>query len=48
MNLLFVNLLVIHWGKIYFGEITHHHGGGFDMFFPESYDLHFGEKLDLN
>ena len=35
-------------GKLYFGEITHHHGGGFDMFFPESYDLHFGEKLDLN
>lgn len=35
-------------GKLYFGEITHHHGGGFDMFFPETYDLHFGKKLDLN
>ena len=35
-------------GKLFFGEITHHHGGGFDMFFPETYDLSFGKKLDLN
>lgn len=34
-------------GKLYFGEITHHHGGGFDMFFPENYDLIYGEKLNL-
>lgn len=35
-------------GKLYFGEITLHHGGGFDKFFPEEYDLYYGKKLDLN
>lgn len=35
-------------GKLYFGEITLHHGGGFDSFFPEEYDLYFGKKLNLN
>ena len=34
-------------GKLYFGEITHHHGGGFDLFFPENFDLIYGEKLSL-
>jgi hypothetical protein len=34
-------------GKLYFGEITLHHGSGFDGFFPEEYDLIYGEKLDL-
>ena len=34
-------------GKLYFGEITHHHGGGFDQFRPVEWDYYFGEKLDL-
>ena len=34
-------------GKLYFGEITLHHGSGRDKFFPEKYDLIFGEKLKL-
>lgn len=35
-------------GKLYFGEITLHHGGGTDKFFPEKYDLIYGEKLKLD
>lgn len=35
-------------GKIYFGEITQHHGGGFDCIRPFEYDLKFGEMLNLN
>ena len=34
-------------GKLYFGEITLHHGGGFDVFCPKDYDLHYGKKLLL-
>ena len=34
-------------GKLYFGEITLHHGGGFDVFVPESYDLFYGQQLHL-
>ena len=34
-------------GKLYFGEITLHHGSGRDKFFPEEYDLKFGELLKL-
>ena len=34
-------------GKLYFGEITLHHGGGCDHFFPDKYDLYYGEKLKL-
>lgn len=34
-------------GKLYFGEITLHHGGGFDVFTPEEYDYKFGELLEL-
>lgn len=34
-------------GKLYFGEITLHHGGGFDSFIPEEYDRIYGEKLVL-
>ena len=33
-------------GKLYFGEITLFHGSGFDVFFPEKYDLIFGIKID--
>ena len=35
-------------GKIYFGEITQHHGGGFDCIRPFEWDLKFGEMLNLN
>lgn len=34
-------------GKLYFGEITHHHGGGFYQFYPREYDAYYGEKMDL-
>jgi len=34
-------------GKLYFGEITQCHGGGFDQMLPFEYDLKFGEKLML-
>ena len=34
-------------GKLYFGEITLHHGGGFDVFVPEEYDLKYGIMLKL-
>lgn len=34
-------------GKIYFGEITFHHGGGWDTFFPESYNEFYGHLLRL-
>jgi hypothetical protein len=35
-------------GKLYFGEITHHHGGGFDQFRPIEFDYKYGELLDLD
>ena len=34
-------------GKLYFGEITLYHGSGFDRFFPDKYDLEFGQKMIL-
>ncbi len=34
-------------GKIYFGEITLHHGGGLDNITPYDYDIKLGEKLRL-
>jgi hypothetical protein len=34
-------------GKLYFGEITQCHGGGFDQMLPFEYDLKFGEKINL-
>ena len=34
-------------GKMYFGEITPFHSAGFARFFPEEYDLIYGEKLKL-
>jgi hypothetical protein len=34
-------------GRIYFGEITQHHGGGFDCIRPFEWDLKFGEMLVL-
>lgn len=35
-------------GKMYFGEITFHHGGGYNRFVPEEFDLIFGQKLKLS
>jgi len=34
-------------GKVYFGEITQHHGGGFDQIRPLEIDYKFGELLNL-
>lgn len=34
--------------KIYFGEMTFHHGSGFEQFVPFEYDKIFGKKLKLN
>ncbi|MCI8661461.1 MAG: glycosyl transferase [Lachnospiraceae bacterium] len=33
--------------RLYYGEITLHHGSGFDTFEPEEYDYIYGEKLKL-
>jgi hypothetical protein len=33
--------------KIYFGEITFHPGGGYDIFKPEKFDLEVGKLLEL-
>jgi hypothetical protein len=35
-------------GAIYFGEITHCHGGGFDEIRPLEWDFKLGEKLVIN
>ena len=35
-------------GKLYFGEITHHHGGGFDQFKPIEIDYKYGQLLNLD
>jgi hypothetical protein len=34
-------------GKLYFGEVTHHHGGGFDQIRPVEWDYKIGEKIVL-
>lgn len=34
-------------GKMYFGEITPYHSGGFSKFYPVKYDLIYGQKLQL-
>lgn len=34
-------------GKLYFGEITFHHGSGFDIFVPHHYDEDYGSRLKL-
>lgn len=34
-------------GKLYYGEITLHHGSGFDTFEPQEFDLLYGNKLTL-
>ncbi|MCD7956956.1 MAG: hypothetical protein LUG93_14655 [Lachnospiraceae bacterium] len=35
-------------GKLYYGEITLHHGSGHDVFSPEDYDLKYGQMLHLH
>lgn len=35
-------------GKLYFGEITQFHGGGFDMIEPVEYDYFYGNLIDLS
>ena len=35
-------------GRLYFGEVTHHHGGGFDQIRPIEWDYKLGEKVDLS
>ena len=34
-------------GKLYYGEITLHHGSGYDTFEPKEWDLYYGKKLKL-
>ena len=34
-------------GRLYMGEITLSHGSGFDQFFPERFDVIYGEKLKI-
>lgn len=33
--------------KIFFGELTFHHGGGYEQFTPTKWDLYFGKKVPL-
>ena len=33
--------------RVYFGEVTFYHGGGFERFAPAEYDRHFGDLLRL-
>ena len=35
-------------GKLYYGEITLHHGSGNDVFTPQKYDLIYGQRLTLS
>lgn len=34
-------------GKLYFGEVTHHHGGGYNLFTPREWDLKWGNMIKL-
>ncbi len=33
--------------EIYFGELTFHHGGGYEHFTPNEWDLYYGKKVPL-
>lgn len=35
-------------GAIYFGEVTLHHGSGFEPILPEHYDYYYGSLISLN
>lgn len=39
--------LYYHRDRVFFGEITLHHGGGFEPFFPREYDLALGQYICL-
>ena len=34
--------------KVFFGEITFYHAGGYDRFYPNEYDFKLGEMIDLS
>lgn len=34
-------------GELFFGEVTLHHGGGFDRFYPDYMDEEYGRKIQL-
>jgi hypothetical protein len=34
-------------GRLYFGEVTHHHGGGFDQIRPVEWDYELGDRVNL-
>ena len=34
--------------KIYFGELTFHHGAGYENFKPKRYNKIFGKYINLN
>lgn len=34
-------------GRVYFGELTLHHGGGFEHFTPSQYDIYYGRLMTL-
>lgn len=33
--------------NIFFGELTFHHGGGYEQFTPDKWDLYYGKKIPL-
>jgi hypothetical protein len=35
-------------GRLYFGEVTQHHGGGFDQIRPIEWDYKWGGMIKLN
>lgn len=39
--------LYYHRRRVYFGEITLHHGGGFEPFIPEEWDRQLGDRIRL-
>lgn len=41
-----VDLFVVR-NKIYFGELTFHHGAGYEKFYPDEYDFELGELIKL-
>jgi len=34
--------------KVFFGEVTFHHGSGLETIYPEKYDVELGNLIDLN
>lgn len=47
-NLVFARIDLFNYeGRVFFGEVTLHHGGGFEPFVPPEYDLILGRQLTL-